>query len=302
MHFDLIRMRRSRTGKYDVLFKHLFSMQESSLRKLVGAPGAKSLPIEFSELFAKRADALLELDGNLLHVEFQTKNEADLPWRMLEYYVRIINTHANGQPQMPVNLKQLVLYIGTPRTELQDRFETQALRFRFSAKDIRSFSTSSSWLIDSHLPEDWVLGVLCMDEPHHDAWIAVARKVQALRGGEEMRGRAAAQLLIAATLREVPAEWMRKLEAMTAEINIENSPIFMSVFERGEIEQALACVRDIIELTGIGKEMRKDDADDISGFGLDQLEELRRHLLTTGNLRESVNMVRRSGEPQPKGR
>jgi len=61
-----------------------------------------------------RVDFLAKLeDESILHMEFQSFNDTNMPWRMLRYYIAIAEkckTH---------NIKQLVVYAGNEKLRMK---------------------------------------------------------------------------------------------------------------------------------------------------------------------------------------
>lgn len=78
-----------------------------------------------------RADALilLQSDASVLHLEFQTRPQADMPFRMLDYRVRVYRRYPNK------TMRQVVLYLqptGSERVE-QTRFALERTQHEFEA-------------------------------------------------------------------------------------------------------------------------------------------------------------------------
>jgi predicted transposase/invertase (TIGR01784 family) len=82
-----------------------------------------------------RADAVILLESasfnqkTLLHIEFQTRPDPQIPFRMLDYWVRIYRRYAQaatGQVRIgPVSIRQVVIYLAPSQSErvYQTRFE-----------------------------------------------------------------------------------------------------------------------------------------------------------------------------------
>ena len=72
--------------KYDVALKHIITRPGSSiLEQLTGAASLKWINVEAPKVSNRRVDLLGELrDGKLVHIELQSRNEKDFPFRMAE--------------------------------------------------------------------------------------------------------------------------------------------------------------------------------------------------------------------------
>src|ERR1035438_9209185 len=73
--------------EYDAALKNILTRPGSSvLAQLTGASSLKWLNVETPKVRNQRVDLLGELlDGNLVHIELQSRNERDFPLRMAEY-------------------------------------------------------------------------------------------------------------------------------------------------------------------------------------------------------------------------
>src|SRR6266566_1428135 len=72
-------------SKYDLVVKDLFQRDHPSLLdKLTGGVAVSEvLSVELARVEQRRADLVLLLaDGTLLHLEFQSSNDKDMPYRM----------------------------------------------------------------------------------------------------------------------------------------------------------------------------------------------------------------------------
>lgn len=78
-----------------------------------------------------RADSLIVQDpGNLvLHIEFQREPDIEIPFRMLDYYVRIYRRFPDKE------IRQLVVYLKKTSSPLvhKDNFTTKNVRHNFEA-------------------------------------------------------------------------------------------------------------------------------------------------------------------------
>jgi hypothetical protein len=73
--------------EYDAALKNILTRPGSSvLTQLTGASSVRWINVEAPKVSNRRVDLLGELpDGNLVHIELQSRNEKDFPLRMAEY-------------------------------------------------------------------------------------------------------------------------------------------------------------------------------------------------------------------------
>src|SRR5580704_17139446 len=118
--------------EYDVALKNILTRRGSSvLAALTGASSLKWLNVEAPKVSNRRVDLLGELpDGNLVHIELQSRNERDFPMRMGEYLFGIGRKYR----RLP---RQMALYVGEAWLRMKDRIEGPAAFVRFDLVDIR---------------------------------------------------------------------------------------------------------------------------------------------------------------------
>jgi predicted transposase YdaD len=90
-------------------------------------------------------------DDFLLHIEFQSKNENDMHFRMLEYYAFMTRKH-----KLPI--QQYVIYIGDEAMKMESHLQHSNIQFRFQIINIRDINYQE--FIKSDIPEFVILGIL----------------------------------------------------------------------------------------------------------------------------------------------
>ncbi|WPM31704.1 hypothetical protein IAE16_07720 [Hydrogenobacter sp. T-2] len=104
-----------------------------------------------------RVDFLAKLeDESILHMEFQSFNDANMPWRMLRYYTAIAEKYKT------YNIKQLVVYVGNKKLRMKTSLKIKNLVFRYEILDIRQIDCRV--LLESPDPMDRLLACLCKVE------------------------------------------------------------------------------------------------------------------------------------------
>lgn len=297
LNYDLVSMREAKVNKYDLLCKHLVSLNGSNLASLLEVDRYEVASIEFAELFGERADAVYRRDNHVLHVEFQTKNDADLPWRMLEYYVRIMATHGDRKHPERLLVEQTILYIGTPRSTPQLELRTDNLAFSFGWQDIRSFHDRAAELLESELPDDWVLGVLCMRTVDDETWKRVAKQISRSRLSERAYRLARTKLLLVANLRRVEESLIKELIQMSALFNVGNSNAL-----RGMVDEILneGTSRSLLRatgriLSGAKVTISEHEADELTSLDQDGLEAFIAEFAQGKNVADALALARASG-------
>ncbi len=141
----------------DIALKDIFEEIPHRLSKILApVPIKELLPTNFpsTEL---RVDFLARLeDDSILHIEFQSFNDPNMPFRMLRYYLAILERY----PSSPI--KQLLVYVGNRKLRMKSRLRLRNLSFSYEMIDIRQIDCRV--LLESPDPMDRLLACLCKVE------------------------------------------------------------------------------------------------------------------------------------------
>jgi hypothetical protein len=189
--------------EYDAALKNILTRPGSSvLAHLTGAATLKWINVEAPKVSNRRVDLLGELpDGNLVHIELQSRNEKDFARRMAEYLFGIARQYG----RLP---RQVVLYVGQAPLRMKDRIEGPDVSVRFHIFDIRD--PDGEQLLASANMGDNVLAVLTRLGEQPKAVRRILDRIAKGRIGE--RNQALAELLILGRLRQLTGELKREVE------------------------------------------------------------------------------------------
>jgi len=141
----------------DIALKDIFEEIPHRLSKILApAPIKELLPTNFpsTEL---RVDFLARLeDESILHIEFQSFNDPNMPFRMLRYYLAILERYPSS------SIKQLLVYVGNRKLRMKSRLRLRNLSFSYEILDIRQIDCRV--LLESPDPMDRLLACLCKVE------------------------------------------------------------------------------------------------------------------------------------------
>jgi predicted transposase YdaD len=142
-------------AKIDITLRDVIGkLPHEFIRLLTNKEGKKLLDTSLPEVKDKRADLLVELeDESIFHLELQTLNDKQMPFRMLEYYLLIKNRYKNRK------IIQMVLYVGDKNLKMQHIFQEDKIIFEYILKDIKEIECAK--LIQSEDLDDKILAVLC---------------------------------------------------------------------------------------------------------------------------------------------
>ncbi len=159
----------------DIALKDIFEEIPHRLSKILApAPIKELLPTNFpsTEL---RVDFLARLeDESVLHIEFQSFNDPNMPFRMLRYYIAILERY----PSSPI--KQLLVYVGNRKLRMKSKLRLRNLSFSYEMIDIRQIDCKV--LLESPDPMDRLLACLCKVE---DEAYLIEKLIKTMEGMNE---------------------------------------------------------------------------------------------------------------------
>ena len=139
-------------------------------------------PIEIvSHLVAHDLDLLADLaNGQLFHLELQTRNDPSIGRRLLEYRL-LIEDALHREPE------QMVLYVGWEPLRMPNALDRRNLHFEYSLVDIRDLDPKD--LASSDRMEDRILSILFGRADAKPAAIAIVRATPLKAATNERRRR-----------------------------------------------------------------------------------------------------------------
>lgn len=197
--------------QFDTTIKEIFqSLPQRLLQMLCGSEITELLTVEQPSVKMRKPDFVARLkNGRILHLEIQSGDEANMPWRMLEYYPPIRREY--GQPPI-----QIVLYVGEEAINIASSIEEDRLSYSYDAIDIREFDGEP--LIESDSLADNLIAILCRVDDIREASQRILEKLSQLPGKEAKD--AVAKLLILSKLRKsqnIVAEEVKRIMELTRE-------------------------------------------------------------------------------------
>jgi hypothetical protein len=191
-------------SKYDLVVKDLFQRDHPSLldQLTAGVAVREVLSVELARVEERRADLVLLLaDGSILHIEFQSGNDRDMPYREGIYCLLL------GQKYRR-RVRQVVLYLGLAKMRMEDHVDLGETKSAYRLMDIREMD--SRQLMASGRPGDLALAMLARGGP--ERVLEIAQRASALSGAE--RQRVLSQLVLLSGLRRLTGRLRMELKTM----------------------------------------------------------------------------------------
>ena len=172
-----------------------------------------------------RADSLIFLESEdlILHLEFQTNPEANIPFRMLDYRVRLYRL----SPQKEV--RQIVIYLQKSNSDLvnQEVFKLSQTHHKF--KVIRLWEVETEALLQA--PGLWPFAVLSQTKNREAVLTEVAYRLEGLTDRGEQSNVAASTALLAGLVLD-----RRLIQRILTEDIMRESVIYQDIKEKGREE------------------------------------------------------------------
>ncbi|KJR40766.1 Transposase (putative), YhgA-like protein [Candidatus Magnetoovum chiemensis] len=218
--------------EYDITVKSLIkSAPNEFLKMLIGNKSVKFIDTELPTTKVRRPDLLMITeDGEIFHIELQSRNDIDIVIRMLEYFILVWIIYK----KFP---KQILLYIGDKRLTMKDRVMVESdlindysLVFKYKVIDIKDMDCHQ--LLKSDKIEDVVLSLLCRSANIDDTVTSIVGKLSQLPPKE--RRDYVSKLLYLADLRKVYDKVKKEVSKMPVTLDIEESGIYKEALLIGE--------------------------------------------------------------------
>ena len=214
-------------GKYDAILKVILQRWNSVLlRDIMSEPIAHWHTPELPQLTIQYSDLLVETPSKRLwHIELQSRNDPEMPIRMLEYAVRIYRMF-NKFP------KQAVLYVGSEPMRMESVAASEDLSFQYDLVDARKLNRDV--LLASDSAGDNVMAILTGLRASPELVRAILQSIAGLSTAD--RELAFEALLILASLRELEETVEGEAERMPVFEDILDHKVLGREYKRGREE------------------------------------------------------------------
>lgn len=205
----------------DVTSKNLLKRMAADLANVllhldIDPDSVELLETQRQRVEERRADLVIrtvrrgETQQQILHIEIQGQNQADMPVRMMRYYTDIRLDY----PLEPV--RQHLIYIGKSGLAMPDRVEEDGWAYRYHILDMRTVDCGV--LLAQDTPEALVMAILCdfRGQPAGEVVKLIASRLRMLfRDDEQGFSNHFAMLEILAQNRDLEQEIQETKEMLT---------------------------------------------------------------------------------------
>ena len=207
----------------------------------IDAEHIKPITLNLQRTIERKPDYLAEIKDRqghrfLLHLEFQTKNDQDMVFRMNEYQALILRkTHS------PV--LQYIIYMGSEDFRMETEFAHPDYTYRCRSWDISRVSYQT--FIASDIPEEIMLAI-CADyggEPSTEVIRKILRQIKSVSRHERSLLKYINQLTILSNMRKLEQEIITETRAMNITGRIEEFELYQMGQREGKKEDIRALLK-----------------------------------------------------------
>jgi len=191
------------------------------------------LPEKFEYTIEREADAIFKIktakDGIfILHIEFQSTNDAYMAERMVQYFGMIYKTY-----KIPV--RQCVFYIGEEKLKMKNVIQSYSFEYNYELLDMRNFSYHL--FLDSQIPEEIILAILANKENEDER--IIIRKIllklqELLKDSSLLLEQKIIQLEVLSLIRDLRPLIIKEREDMALILDPTKDVTFMQGLKEGE--------------------------------------------------------------------
>jgi len=201
-------------------------------------PVAEYLTVEFPLRQKVLPDLVVRLvDGRILHIELQSKNDSKMHWRCLDYWRAIAEQWLDGE------IVQVVIYLGDGPMTMLSTIARGRTEFAFDILSLKDVEAKT--FLESESEEERMLAVLCHSEDPRATIVEILRSWKHLPTkelSENMR-----DLLVLSQLRKQDTIVGEESSAMPIEIDISENAVFKLGAKQGEVRGEAKVLTRLLE-------------------------------------------------------
>ena len=178
----------------------------------------------------READFIYEIEENgkvyLLHLEFQTTNDPDMPYRMLRYWLFLKETY-----HKPV--RQCLFYIGKEPLKMLNKILDPQVSYAYELIDFKNIDCDTFFNLKG--PKAIVISILC-DYKGKDATIFIREILQRIKNTVKeatLRGKYIKQIEVLSRLRGLQDKFCEEVDNMSFTFDIEGDYRYRQGLEKG---------------------------------------------------------------------
>lgn len=183
----------------------------------------------------------------ILHIEFQTNDEADMVYRMAEYNAILLRKY-----KLPV--RQFVVFLGEGKPKMRTTLQKSEVIEGFHLTNLKTYDYRS--LLISDIPEEIILAILSdyVGEPPVKVITHVIKRLQEVSKDEIKLRKYIRQLTILSRLRKLEGETIKQIEKMPITYDIKKDYWYKEGKQEGRKEEKREMIIEMLKDSSISLE------------------------------------------------
>jgi predicted HTH domain antitoxin len=245
----------------------------------IKADRMEEIPDDLQRTIERRPDFLKKIlhDNSdkdfILHIEFQTDDDPNMVYRMVEYYSLLLRRYK-------IDVYQYVFFIGEKKAKMPTSLSFQNLIFGFDLLNFQDISYRT--FLNSDTPEEVILAILAdFDRQAPEDVIAELLKHLKTTTQETLRlEKCVKQLEILSNLRNLQSEIINQLETMALKYDLEKDLRYKQGEQVGEEKKTKKMIIALLEQ----KQLSFQQIAEVADVPLSYIEKIAAELKELGNL------------------
>ena len=239
---------RPQSNQYDKIFKENIEAVISSIMKNVlkiNAVSMEELPDDIQHTKERKPDVLKKITDNqgntfVLQIEFQVSDEAEMVYRMAEYFIML-------ERKFKLTVRQFVIFLGTNPPKMPTQLESERMKFSFPLVVISEIDYLV--FLNSNKPEEVILSILAnfKEENPENVLKKIIQRIEETTKGDFSLNRYFNQLRVLAQLRNIELNLKNAMDSIAKYIKEERDVLYLRGLDKGKEREQLKFITFLLQ-------------------------------------------------------
>ena len=239
---------RPQSNQYDKIFKEnieavISSIMENVLK--INAVSMEELPDDIQHTKERKPDILKKITDNqgntfVLQIEFQVSDEAEMVYRMAEYFIML-------ERKFKLAVRQFVIFLGTNLPKMPTKLESERMKFSFPLVVISEIDYLI--FLNSNKPEEVILAILAnfKEENPENVLKKIIQRIEETTKGDFSLNRYFNQLRVLAQLRNIELNLKNAMDSIAKYIKEERDVLYLRGLDKGKEREQLKFITFLLQ-------------------------------------------------------
>ena len=239
---------RPQSNQYDKIFKENIEAVISSIMKNVlkiNAVSMEELPDDIQHTKERKPDVLKKITDNqgntfVLQIEFQVSDEAEMVYRMAEYFIML-------ERKFKLTVRQFVIFLGTNPPKMPTQLESERMKFSFPLVVISEIDYLV--FLNSNKPEEVILSILAnfKEENPENVLKKIIQRIEETTKRDFSLNRYFNQLRVLAQLRNIELNLKNAMDSIAKYIKEERDVLYLRGLDKGKEREQLKFITFLLQ-------------------------------------------------------